>query len=142
MTQSGRRNPKPETRNYSVLKLFTGLATAALIAWKLTVSTAMQRAIAAVIRNTSQPIFVRYAKSRSHLLITHQATGDAITIDIATSFKKSFDKSVTIPATLAPKTLRTPISFVRCSALNVANPNNPRQQMRMAMMVKYPTIEP
>src|SRR4051812_13407648 len=31
--------------------------------------------------------------------------------------------------TLALKTLRTPISFLLCSALNAARPNNPRHEM-------------
>ena len=101
---------------------------------------AINRAVTVVITNTVQLILVRYAKSCNHLFITHHATGDAIRMAMPTSFKKSFDSSATIPATLAPNTLRTPISLVRCSALNVARPNKPRQEMRMAIMVKYPTM--
>ena len=68
--------------------------------------------------------------------MTHQAIGEAMTIEMATSFRKSFESSDTIPVTLAPSTFLTPISFVRCSALNVAKPNKPRQEIRMAITVK------
>jgi hypothetical protein len=44
---------------YSVRKLFTGFATAALIAWKLMVTNAMNNAINAVITNTTQLMCVR-----------------------------------------------------------------------------------
>src|SRR6185312_245875 len=40
--------------NYSVLKLFTGLATAALIAWKLTVARAINITSTAAIENIHQ----------------------------------------------------------------------------------------
>jgi hypothetical protein len=43
---------------YSVLKLFTGLAMAAFIAWKLTVNSAIPIVINAAIANTSHPIFI------------------------------------------------------------------------------------
>ena len=33
---------------------------------------------------------------------------------------------------LAPKTFLIPISFVRCSAVKAANPNNPKQAIKMA----------
>ena len=36
----------------------------------------------------------------------------------------------------APNTLRTPISFVRCSAVNVAKPKRPRQEIKMARNAK------
>ena len=41
-----------------------------------------------------------------------------------------------MPATLAPNTFRTPISFVRCAATNEANPNKPRQEMAIASIAK------
>src|SRR5215831_17202992 len=112
-----------DSRRHSVLNDFTGFAMAALIAWKLIVNKAINKATIVVITKTVQLIFFRYAKSISHLFITHHAMGDAITTDTATNFKKSFERRATIPETLAPKTLRTPISFIRCSALNVASPN-------------------
>lgn len=43
---------------YSVLKLFTGFATAAFIAWKLTVSNAISKADKPVTMNIHQLIFV------------------------------------------------------------------------------------
>ena len=46
---------------YSVLKLFTGLANAALIAWKLTVANAIITASKPATANTHQLILVRYS---------------------------------------------------------------------------------
>ena len=126
--------------NHSVLKLFTGLATAAFIAWKLMVNRAILKAMDAVITNTIQPIFVRYAKSCNHLFMANHAIGEAMTIAMSTSFRNSLDNNVTILEMLAPSTFLTPISLVRCSALKVARPNNPKQEIRIAIMVKYPTM--
>src|SRR5688500_1017673 len=95
---------------YSVRNDFTGLATAALIAWKLTVITAINKAIRAAKTNTHQAISILYAKSCSHLLIPHQANGIAIMFAIKTNFKKLPDKSIAIFCTLAPITFRIPIS--------------------------------
>src|SRR5688572_6482477 len=38
--------------------------------------------------------------------------------------------------TVAPSTLRTPISLFRCSATKDANPNRPRQEINMARIAK------
>ena len=40
--------------------------------------------------------------------MAHQAIGTEIRMEMPTSFKKAFDKSCTITATLAPSTLRIP----------------------------------
>jgi len=45
--------------DYSVLKLFTGFAIAAFIAWKLMVNNAMAIAIIPAIANIHHPIFIR-----------------------------------------------------------------------------------
>ena len=52
--------------------------------------------------------------------------------EIQTSFKKSFDNKPAMPETLAPSTLRIPISFVLRSAVYAARPNKPRHEMMMA----------
>src|SRR5690349_16854017 len=83
---------------------------------------------------------MRYAKLFSHLFITHPDNGNAHTKAITISFRKSFDSSATIAASLAPSTLRIPISFVRVSAENVASPNKPRQAMSIAMHVNDITM--
>src|SRR5688572_10583037 len=116
---------------HSVLKLFTGLAIAAFIAWKLIVSSAIKTAKHPAAKNTHQLILMWYAKSCSQLFIAHHATGKATRADIITSFRKSLDSIETILVTLAPKTLRMPISFTRCSAAYVARPNNPKHAMRI-----------
>ena len=51
---------------------------------------------------------------------------------IITSFMKSLESILVTEVTLAPSTLRIPISLVRCFAINVANPNNPKQAINMA----------
>ncbi len=68
--------------------------------------------------------------------MAYHAIGEAMQMEIATSFKKSFESKPTMLATLAPNTFLTPISLVRCSALKVARPNKPRQEIRIAMKVK------
>ena len=66
--------------------------------------------------------------------------GNEIRSAIRISFRKSFDNSVAIAASLAPSTLRMPISFVRDSAEKVASPNKPRHAIRMAMHVNEITM--
>src|SRR5438552_4722237 len=85
--------------HYSVRKDFTGLAIAALIAWKLRVMNAINRAVVPAITKTDQPILIRYAKSLSQLFIKYHANGDAITMDNKTSFRKSFESKPTITDT-------------------------------------------
>ena len=65
--------------------------------------------------------------------MAYQATGKAITAAIKTNFKKSFDNSVTICGTLAPNTLRTPISLTLCVMVKADNPNKPKQAIKIAM---------
>src|ERR1700694_2098683 len=103
--------------NHSVLKLFTGFAIAAFIAWKLTVSKAINKAPIPATPKTHQLMVIRYAKLCNHLFITHQATGNAMHDAMNTSFKNSFESICVTCVTLAPSTLRIPISFVRCSAV-------------------------
>jgi len=57
-----------------------------------------------------------------------------IDLPIATAMStiKSFDMSATMLLTLAPNTLRTPISLVRISVVYVARPSSPRQAMKIA----------
>src|SRR6185295_7515806 len=60
----------------------------------------------------------------------------AMAQDIITRFTKSLDNICHKLKTLAPRTLRTPISFVRCSATNEARPNKPRHEMNTARIAK------
>ncbi len=102
----------------------------------------MPNAIAPASANIHQAMFTRYAKSVSHLFMPHQATGAATTNEIATNIINSFDSSCTRLFMLAPKTLRMPISFVRCSAIKVERPNKPRQAIRIASTENISTISP
>jgi hypothetical protein len=52
-----------------------------------------------------------------------------------TSHTKSFDSSFTMPTTLAPITLRIPISRVRCAAMKVVTPKSPIQEMKIAISI-------
>src|SRR5262249_21750074 len=66
------------TIHYSLLKLFTGFATAAFIAWKLIVNTVMMKITDPAAKKIPTPILILYAKLCNHWLATHQATGKAI----------------------------------------------------------------
>ena len=99
--------------DHSVLKLFTGFAIAALIAWKLIVINAISAAINPAIANTHHGMLILYAKSCNQLCITHQVTGTASRNEIPTRVIKSFDKMNSTFCTDAPNTFRIPISFVR-----------------------------
>ncbi len=52
--------------------------------------------------------------------------GAAIKNAMITRMVNSFDKRITISLTGAPSTLRIPISFLRCIAINEINPYNPK----------------
>jgi hypothetical protein len=115
---------------------------AAFIAWKLIVNSAITEAIIPAIIKIHQGILIRYAKSCNHLCMKYQATGKAIMAAISTSFKKSFERSVTIVLTSAPKTFLIPISFIRWVMANAERPNRPRQAMKIAMHAKMVKIFP
>jgi len=50
-----------------------------------------------------------------------------------TSFRKSRDNSVTICGTVAPNTLRKPISLTRWPIVNAESPSNPRHAIKIAI---------
>src|SRR6187401_1101998 len=118
---------------HSVRSDFTGLAMAALIAWKLIVTNAINKADAPASINIHQPMFTLNAKSRNHVFIAHHANGKATILESKMSLRKLFDNNRTIPDTEAPKTFLTPISFVRWIVANMVSPNKPRQATKMAM---------
>src|SRR5919199_2266294 len=85
--------------------------------------------------NTHQSKLTLYSKSFNHCVAAYQAIGVAIRRAIKTSFRKLADNRVMMLVTDAPITFRIPISLVRCSAVNMASPNNPIQEIKMAMAV-------
>ena len=103
--------------NYSLLKLFIGLATATFKAWNPTVNKAIKKAIMPAIPNIHHDKPMRYANPSNQLRITNAVIGVAIIKEIATSARKSFDSVKIKLLTEAPKTFLTPISLVRCSTL-------------------------
>src|ERR1700748_3089658 len=72
--------------------------------------------------------------------MAHQAAGADITADINTNLAKSVESFLTIPSTLAPNTLRIPISFFRRSADKVAKPNKPIHEIRIVSIGPKATI--
>lgn len=129
-----------DSLSYSDFKDFTGFVIAALIACELTVNNAMIIANAPANANIHHWILILYAKSCNHLFIRYHVNGVAMTMEITTSLIKSPDNSVTMLPMEAPKTFLTPISLILCCAAKVANPNRPRQDIRMEITVNVLTI--
>ena len=61
------------------------------------------------------------------------AAGQEIMLAMKTSIINSETSIVIMPVTEAPRTFRIPISFVLCSTVKEAKPNNPRQATKMAI---------
>ena len=130
----------PMLKFYSVRKLFTGLVSAALIAWKLIVNNAIIAESNPAIKNTHHEISTRYAKSSNHECIANHATGKAISEAIATNFKKSLDNITTMLPAPAPNTFLIPISLMRCCVLYAARPSKPMQPIKIASTEKMVNI--
>lgn len=77
---------------------------------------------------------IRYAKLLSHLSSSKYAAGHAIRLDITIILTYSTDNMATIAETLAPRTFRMPISFVRRSAEYADSPKRPNDAITTAMM--------
>ena len=122
--------------DYSLLKLFTGLAIAALIAWKLTLINAMMMDPIPAIKNKPQLNSILYAKFSSHLCIKYHASGVAIAKAIMIRNTNSFENKYTMFDAVAPNTFLIPTSLILCTAINDANPYNPRQLRNIAMPAK------
>src|SRR6266498_2610244 len=93
---------------YSERRLLTGFLIAAFTAWVLIVTSAITIEAMPANANTHQPMLVRYAKSDNHFCMAHQATGNAISVAITMSNKKSFDNNFTSCMALAPSTFLIP----------------------------------
>lgn len=81
-------------------------------------------------------ISVRYSYFCNHPLRKYKAIGVEIIQDIITRTTKSVDSILHRFATEAPRTLRTPISLVRCSAVKEARPKIPKQLIMIARIEK------
>ena len=100
------------------------------------VNNAITMATAPAIMNAQALIEVLYAKPSNQFCISNHAIGVAMTIAMNTKRIKSLDNKPTIPVMLEPNTLRTPISFLRWSAVKADKPNNPKQEITMASNAK------
>lgn len=94
-----------------------GLTIAAFTACTLTVSNVIPIAPAAVAAKIHHAIPLRYSYPNNHWCIPYHDSGIAIANATPTNTTKSFDNIPQRPNTPAPSTFRTPISFVRCSAI-------------------------
>src|SRR5689334_12314511 len=98
-------NRHPGTGNlYSLLKVSTGFASAARIAWKEIVPIATTTAAALAATKNHQLIVILEAKASSQSVIRYAATGIAIATPINTSLTKSVDNIVAMLITEAPST--------------------------------------
>ena len=70
--------------NYSLLRLFTGFASAALMAWKLTVSNVTNKVAATASAKIHQVSVVRYSYWFNQLVRKYQASGIAMKQAIST----------------------------------------------------------
>src|ERR1700722_15143363 len=68
--------------------------------------------------------------------------GMEMSMDRKTRLMKSFEKRVQRLTVLAPRTFRTPISFVRFSATKEARPKRPRQEIKIAREEKTMEMSP
>src|SRR5687767_6888940 len=102
----------------------------------MTVSQQMSRVATHDATNIQTLMPALYGKPRSQRSIANQAIGIAIGNENSTSRVKSRDKSNTTLDADPPRTFLTPISFTRCSVVNVARPNNPRQAIRIVSAEK------
>ncbi len=107
-----------------------------LVVMQFVVSTALIIATGIVFNQ------LRYTKFCNHCPMKYHASGAASTKAMPTSLRKSLESSATMLPTDAPSTLRTPISLVRCWAVNEASPNRPRQATKMDSPVNTPNSRP
>src|ERR1700722_20146068 len=128
--------------DHSDLRFLTGLLIAAFQAWPTTVKNATVKARKPEKPNIHQLIPIRLAKFCSHLSITIQLTGTAITNATATKTRKSTESKYSKPGTDAPSTLRILISLERCNTLCAESPSRPKHAMAMAKTANKPNTPP
>src|SRR3954452_16767264 len=100
---------------HSVLKLFTGFASAVFTHRYATVNTAINNVANVVITNTLHDIEILTVNSCSHLFTAYHAKGDAIKSPIITNNTRSLESRFVRFKAVAPMILRIPISLVRVS---------------------------
>src|SRR5215203_5077012 len=110
---------------YSVLRLLTGLAIAAVAVLMTTVDIAIKNMMQNKITSNLKLTPSLNAKKLTTKLLTIYPSGMQIAAAMIINFKKPTDSSFIIAQTEAPITLRMPISFKRFSVLYVTIPINP-----------------
>ena len=120
---------------YSYFKLSTGFLFAALYVWLNIEIRATSKVIRMVNRKIVKPMEVRTAEAYSRRLFEAKyATGSATMLDIKISFRKEVESNLNISDNEAPRTFRTPISFVLCLTVYEESANKPRQEKNTAII--------
>jgi EAL domain-containing protein (putative c-di-GMP-specific phosphodiesterase class I) len=114
-------------------RLATGLARATAIECKLTVASAMTSAMTAAPMNIHPSSLMWYVNPCSQRFIASAAMGHASRFAHMTGLLNCHSNIVSIAPCVAPIALRTPISFVRLSAVNDDSPSSPRQERATAI---------
>ena len=96
------------------------------------VSIEMRMAVIPAAANIHHVRSIRYAKLCSQLFIANHARGTEIISARKTSFRKSLENFITMLPSVAPRIYRILSSFLRCSAENMASPNNPIHDIMIA----------
>ena len=77
---------------------------------------------------------ILYAKFCNQVWSNQYVSGLIMTNEMAIRKEKFLESKTVICVSVAPNTFRIPISFVRCSAVNEARPNNPSQVIIMVRL--------
>lgn len=118
-------------RPHSTRRLLTGFVRPALTAWKLTVKSAINITASPTPANIQKDTVTRYGYRCNHLSAPIHTTGTATTNATITSRRKSFETNAAMIPGEAPRTFRTPISFVLLSTENTDNPKSPTHEIKM-----------
>ena len=116
---------------YSTRILLTGFAIPARTAWKLTVTNAINITTRPKPANIHTDSVTLYGYRCNHLSAPIHTAGIATINATTTNRRKSLDTSATMTPGEAPKTFRTPISFVLFSTENTDSPNSPTHEIKM-----------
>ena len=124
--------------DYSLRSESTGLLDAALNACVLAMPIVIMNDMIPASGKIHKGISILMGYCSRKLLAIHHANGRLIAKAIKTILEKSFVSRKRTLDTEAPSTFRMPISFVRCSAVNEAIPNNPNAVTTIASSAKAP----
>ena len=123
--------------SHSERNVFTGLIIAALIEWKLTVTSVIKMIDPPAILKGIIPAETLNAKPSSHRSIIKNAMGNAINRAIIVNLRKLLHNINATLAVDAPTTFRMLISFCLFCAEKADKPKRPRHEMTTAITAKH-----